>query len=343
MSKSAAQRWGERREQLLIQEAGNPPAPTKKEVPILKDFAPRFIREHAVANQLKPSGIAHKEIMLRVHLIPQLGTHRLDMIGNADVQQLKYELRKKSAHSVNNVLTVLNTLLKKALEWGVIDEMPCSVKLLRKPPASPKLFDFEEYERVVTAARDRSSAALVVVLLAGDAGLRAGEIRALQREDVDFTTGQLVLRRSEWQGNVTATKGNKVRFVPMTPRLAQALTDHRHVPGAPVLYREDGTPMAEHHVEELLRGVLRVAGLKGGPHKLRHTFCSHAVAMGLSVKDVQLLAGHQDLKTLERYLHVIPGALHGAIEKLDRGREQKLGEIRETRERVAASGGFSSS
>jgi len=336
-SKSAAQRWGEVREQALITQAAMPPTPVTKEVPTLQEFAPRFMRDHAVANQLKPSGIHHKEVVLRVHLIPEVGGRRLDSISNADVQHLKYALREKSAHTVNNVLTVLNTLLKKAIEWGVIDAMPCTIRLLRKPPGHLKLFDFDQYERLVARATERSPTVLVVVLLGGDAGLRSGEMRALEWADVDFATNQLTVRRSEWHGHLTSTKGNRTRFVPLTPRLAEALKQARHLRGPLVLYRDTGDAMAEHHVEELLRGVLRAAGLSGGPHVLRHTFCSHAIANGVTVKEVQQLAGHQDLKTLERYVHLAPGALHAAMERLDRGRREKVGEIRVTRSRAAGS------
>jgi site-specific recombinase XerD len=90
-------------------------------------------------------------------------------------------------------------------------------------------------------------------------------------------------------------------------------------------------------MEELLRAVLKEAGVHGSPHVFRHTFCSHALMMGVTLKDLQLMSGHQDLKTLERYLHVLPGASHAAIQKLERGRQEKLGEIRETRKRVSGS------
>ena len=55
----------------------------------------------------------------------------LDAIKNEDVQRLKAQLEPKSPKTVNNVLTVLSVLLKKAVEWEVIDRMPCTVKLLR--------------------------------------------------------------------------------------------------------------------------------------------------------------------------------------------------------------------
>ncbi len=61
-----------------------------------------------------------QEVILRVHLLPQLGGRPLDQISNEDVQQLKHHLRHHAVKTVNNVLTVLNILLKKAVEWGVI-------------------------------------------------------------------------------------------------------------------------------------------------------------------------------------------------------------------------------
>src|SRR6267154_5287458 len=74
-SKSAAQRWGQDRERHLLQHG---PAQPKKEVPTLEEFAPRFLDGHARANRQKPSGIAAKENILKVHLIPLLGTKRLN-------------------------------------------------------------------------------------------------------------------------------------------------------------------------------------------------------------------------------------------------------------------------
>src|SRR5690349_19029361 len=89
LSKSAAIRWGEAREGVLIREG---PRQVKKEVPTVSAFAPRFLDGHARANQQKPAGIAHKETVLRIHLVPRLGTKRLDAIRTEDVQQLKQHL-----------------------------------------------------------------------------------------------------------------------------------------------------------------------------------------------------------------------------------------------------------
>ncbi len=69
-SRTAARRWGEERERHLLQH-GAPHA--RKEVPTLNEFAPRFLDGYARANRQKPSGVAAKEMIIRVHLAPSLG------------------------------------------------------------------------------------------------------------------------------------------------------------------------------------------------------------------------------------------------------------------------------
>jgi Phage integrase, N-terminal SAM-like domain len=108
-SKSAAQRWGQDRERHVLQHGLPQP---KKEVPTLEEFAPRFLDGYARANRHKPSGIAAKETILNVHLVPLLGTKRLDAITSEDIQRLKNHLRDRAPKTVNNVLTVLNMLLR---------------------------------------------------------------------------------------------------------------------------------------------------------------------------------------------------------------------------------------
>ncbi|MGE0363275.1 MAG: hypothetical protein AB7R67_21365, partial [Vicinamibacterales bacterium] len=59
-------------------------------MPTFQEFVPRFLDRHARANRQKPGGIAQKETVLRVHLVPQFGTKRL---CNEDVQRLKHHFQ----------------------------------------------------------------------------------------------------------------------------------------------------------------------------------------------------------------------------------------------------------
>ena len=239
-SRSAAARWAEGRERVLFERLMKPPqdnAPPK-EVPTLREFVSRFLDGHPRANRQKPSGIAAKEMILRVHLVPALGHKRLDAIKSEDVQHLKGRLSTKAAKTVNNILTVLNVLLKKAVDWDVIDRMPCAVTLLPVPKTSMSFYDFDEYERLVAATSSVDATAHLIVLLGGEAGLRCGEMIALEWRDVDLGKRQICVQRSDWNGQVTTPKGGRLRYVPLTdptrgrvPRSSASAESQRAVPG----------------------------------------------------------------------------------------------------------------
>jgi integrase len=317
-SKSAAQRWADARERVLLTH-GKPKPITKEEVPdktTLKQFASRFLERYAKANRLKPSGIAAKRTILDVHLIPALGERTLDAIKTEDVQELKARLVERSPKTVNNVLTTLSVALKTAVEWGVIERVGCSIKLLRTPKSVSSFYDFDEYERLVETSRTDSPACLAV-LLGGEAGLRCGEIMALEWTDIDLHKRQLCVARSEWKGHVTMPKGGRLRYVPMTKRLTEALRDARHLRGPRVLCNSEGKPLTQKIVQVMLRRAARRANVKGGVHILRHTFCSHLAMRGAPARAIQELAGHQDLATTQRYMHLSPAAIEVAIALLE--------------------------
>jgi integrase len=237
-------------------------------------------------------------MIIRVHLNPMFGHKRLDVIRTEDVQRLKASLSHRSTKTVNNVLTVLNTMLKKAVEWDVIARMPCVVKLLPVSKTSASFYDFDEYERIVEWARliDHrtylwlftalaKTAAHVTMLqrspMGGDAGLRCGEIIALEWADVDLGKRQLCVRRSDWNGQVTTPKGGRLRYVPVTIRLASALRDHRHLRSSRVLCQDDGQPLTRQMVQNRMRLAARRANVRRhGVHILRHYAESRAMPSG---------------------------------------------------------------
>ena len=188
-SKSAVQRWAGARERVLLVEGKHRPVspePASEEVAHvcnLREFATRFLTGYAKANRLKPSGIAAKETIFRVHLVPQLGAKPFDQISTEDVQALKGVLGHRAPKTVNNVLTVLSVALKTAVEWGVIERVPCAIRLLATPKGNASFYDFDEYARLVKAA-EADPVTHLGVLLGGEAGLRCGEIMALEWKDV---------------------------------------------------------------------------------------------------------------------------------------------------------------
>ena len=334
--RSASKRWGEAREAEVLR-AGKAAleTPTTKEVPTLTEFEERFIEGYARANRQKASTIASKQRILRMHLLPALGHKRLDEITNEDIQRIKAALAVMNSKTVNNVLNVLSKLLNVAVEWGVIDRMPCRIKLLRVVSPVMDFYESEQRNALVDAAGKIDPRIRVMVLLGADAGLRRGEIISLRQADVDLRRKQIHVERSSWYGVEDVPKGGRSRIVPMTTALFEALSKNKHLRGDRVLHQDDGKPVHENVLQDWMERASKRAGLKPtrSLHVLRHTFCSLLAMKGAPAKAIQELAGHQSLSTTLRYMHLSPSAREGAIRLLD---VAIFGDILETAETKSA-------
>lgn len=329
--KDAARRWAEARERAIFAagkaaytgrgavtyaraEPAPEPAPPSQ-VPTLSAFWPRVVQDHYKANRKKASTVDAAETIYRVHLAETLGRKRLDGITTADVQALKGRLAGAKPKTVNNVLSVLSRALRCAVEWEVIGALPCRFGLLKVAEQEMQHYELADYRRLVDAAYNRSLRLLV--LLAGSAGLRRGEIRALRWSNVDLERRQLRIDRAVWRSVEDSPKGNRGRIVPLTDELAAELRAHRPATGLRerVLYDDRGRELSNRMVRTWLARVQSRAGLgaDGGIHILRHTFCSHLAMAGVPAKAIQELAGHADLKTTMRYMHLSPANRSAAV------------------------------
>jgi len=318
-TKADAKHWARDRESYLIRNGKPVREEDKEEVPTVEEFRSRFIEEHGRANRHKPSTLISKESIFRNHLLPVLGNVRMDELTEEHVQRLKGSLAKHSPKTVNCVLAVLNKMLRTALKWHVIEALPITMEFVKAPPTVMRFYDDDEYERLILAASQVGPLVQLVVLLAGDAGLRAGEIMALEQADIDWTHGLITVQRSEWRGNVTVPKGGRSRRVPITQRLRSALLASRHLRGPRVFYRPEGEHVRARTLRTWLEQTQEIAGVRatGAIHILRHTFCSRLAMRGAPAKAIQELAGHADLSTTLRYMHLSPGAKESAVRLLE--------------------------
>ena len=347
--KSAAMRWGLARERHLLKHGPDAVTSTQgkagarvaqveiekeKEVPTFAGFVPRFMEGHVHANRHSAQTVKTTQKVLRVHILPVFGDMRLDQLTPEHLQRFKGERRHLANCTVNKALCQLRTMLRVAARWGVIDAVPVRFDMLKEPKTVMEFYDFDEYDQLIAAATEHSSRLLVLVLLGGDAGLRSGEIRGLEWKSINFRQGLLTVEQSEYNGQLTLPKHEKVRTVPMTGRLAKALKEHRHLQGPRVLYRADGGPLTQHSLYRSLERLCKRDGLTfRSPHKLRHTFCSHLAMRGAPARAIQELAGHANLHTTQRYMHLSPAALERAIRLLENPSPQpgaRSGDIVET-------------
>jgi integrase len=224
-TKEAAER-AERDHIIRFEEAiRNPP---KKVPPIFAKFAETFMTTYAKTNN-KISEQTAKRSILTHHLLPALGAKRLDKITGEDVENLKANLigRGKTAKRVNNILNVLSKILRYADEIDLIERAP-KIKTLKVAPQKFDFFAPEEFERLV-ASSAREPEWHAAVLVAGEAGLRMGEILALEWGDIDLRACTLTVMRNDWRGQIGSPKSGKDREIPLTVHAATALKAIRHL------------------------------------------------------------------------------------------------------------------
>ena len=85
-----------------------------------------------------------------------------------------------------------------------------------------------------------------------------------------------------------------------------------------VLCQADGEPLRLTQTRKVIPRLCKTAGIDDYSwHPLRHTFCSHLAMKGAPAKTIQELAGHADLSTTLKYMHLAAGAKEQAIALLE--------------------------
>lgn len=332
-SRSGAQRWAEEQRR-RIENQGRPPV-TKKgrpqgeepeveaaserpTMPTLAQFAEQWLA-HCEGERQTPATLHSKRDLLKNHLIPVLGDRPLNVLHlEIEIQRLKSAMKDYKVTSVNLCLTYVQAMMRVAKRLGILDFDAKIPKLKVKEQEDTIVFyEPEVFERLIEGAKAKSPASYACLLLAGEAGLRRGELLALRWSDLVFERDMIEIRSSVWKGLRGPPKGGTLRRVPMTPRLKAALLALPRE-SANVLVRENGAQATNALIIHFLNAAQRRAKLPitYGPHVLRHTYCTGLLLAGVDLRTVQKLAGHADLATTAKYLHCVQDAERFAMEKL---------------------------
>ncbi len=118
--------------------------------------------------------------------------------------------------TMNNELKVLSCLFKFGVENSYVEEIPKirRVKMVKKPH---RFLSAEEIAKVIAAARPEVRPMLQLMIFTG---LRKGELRHLEWEDVDLKNRLLHVRPKENWGPKTE---NSTRTVPLCDAAYEAL------------------------------------------------------------------------------------------------------------------------
>lgn len=254
---------------------------------------------------------------LMLLLSPSLGTTELEDI-TPDAVQLALIRIEDAAGSRQAQLawTLLRAALNRAVKSRHIATNP--VDVIDKP-----LHAAEQGRAIRGADWERLRPYIdedIAFALAAHAGLRRGELLALQRSDVDLPSGVLHIRRQLVRsGGRLLSQPPKsrsgIRDVPILPDLRPVLLDACRLkhPGARLVTAAPETINHRWQRVQYAEGIVEPYRL----HDLRHTYATRLVAAGCEMSVVQYVLGHSSYQlTADTYTHINGADAANAVQKI---------------------------
>jgi integrase len=269
-------------------------------------------------------------------LIQETSAHFHELAGDRmslDARQLAARIRAELSAltrqeigivTINKTLTTLGTILKYAVRDHLLESNP--VTLMDRPKEQAQeysaendemeIFTPEQIRALLAASDDGLYRTLITAAIM--TGMREGELFGLQWGDIDWTTCQILVRRTltrtkeGWKFYEPKTKKSR-RRIDVDPalllelkkwklRLAKSETEDLVFPSS------SGEPL--HRSTLYKQGYLpaiRRSGVQRIPfHNLRHTYASLLIAQGEQPKYIQEQMGHSSIKvTFDIYGHLM--------------------------------------
>lgn len=291
-------------------------------VPTFATFANVWRERHGSVTKAERTMMVAWESVER-YLVPTFGNVRLDRLTQVHLLDLRAKLvgtqvrgrKPMSPKTVNNILVLARQILLAAVAEGLITESPWGkVKNVKVPEQDFRYWTMDERERFLRFCRSRDPELAELVLVATHTGLRKGELKALQRQQLDFATGQIKVNATyddHLGRRLERSKNAKVGFVKMSQDVREALLTKSIAPGETPVFRAE---LFSDLYDRLRRRCVEAGVKEIGPHGLRHTFASIMIMRGAPILAVSKFLRHSSITMTERYAHLAPTFMDDVIE-----------------------------
>jgi site-specific recombinase XerD len=233
-----------------------------------------------------------------------------DQIGPEEIQDyiiFLLNVRKLAIGSCQAMVTGLRFFYTVTLAG---DSARVPIPAMRGSKRLPEILSGKELERLFGVTTNIKHRVLLMTAYAG--GLRVSEVVRLKVTDIH--SDRMMIR-------VEQGKGRKDRYTLLSERLLGELRAYwklKH-PDPWLFPGHSNLPMTREMAHHIYVTAVKKAGLRrqGGIHTLRHCFATHLLEAGVDLRTIQLLMGHNSIRTTVRYLQMTSKTLQGTRSPLD--------------------------
>ena len=255
---------------------------------------------------------------IELHILPTLGEFELNDLTATVLQRFTVDLSGKglSANTVNGIISVLKSSLRRAVLLGVTDkEFTMAIVRPKGREKQVACFCKEEQRKIEQFIFEKKKNKLFGVVLCLYTGLRIGELLSLTWDDVDLQKGIITVSKSchdSWENGKyvkvidTPKTDFSERIIPIPKQLLIRLREYKKSSSGNYVVcgeRVHGAQVRSYQKSfELLLKRLKLP--HKGFHSLRHTFATRALECGMDIKTLSEILGNKNPTiTLKRYAH----------------------------------------
>jgi integrase len=272
----------------------------------------------------QPSALEEYERNLRNYVLKEFGDVRLSDLRRSDLQRFVDSLLGTglSGSKVRNIVIPIQVIYRHAIRRDEVDANPAlGLELPNGHKARDRVASAAEAAELLGALPKEDRALWATAFYAG---LRRGELRGLQWNDVSLAAGIINVRRG-WHDRAGAISPKSVkgtRTVPITALLRDYLTELKAQTGRDgsdfVFGATGDRPFVPWSVRErALKAWKKVNEKRAqaelpalvpiGLHECRHTFVSLMHDAGLSLERIGDYVGHSSAYMTDKYRHLLKG------------------------------------
>lgn len=209
-------------------------------------------------------------------------------------------LKPLKASTINRHFNTYGDFFTECRKWGFVTIDP-TLDLEKLAEEDPKKKAFKP-KQIAAALQEFDEWVLRIVFFIAKTAARRGEACKLEPKDVRLDDGLVVLK--SWKGG----KYHE-REIPLTDQLYEFMVQQMEIVRSNkwtrVFCDNEGKHIDPIRLSTQMHRAAKKAGVEGlNLHALRHTLLSQLAEANVSLRKIQTIAGHRNLTTTQKYLHM---------------------------------------